>query len=273
MISKQSLNKHWINNSFLSIGLFLIISFLLPFAAEGTILDIGNEYCDGSEEEKVYFNVWVSNAGDPVEKFRFTVTYDDDILEYEEYFQGGVCNRPVIVDMLSPGTLRISGANCGIDHNEDGELVELKFIVKKCEKTTLKLTNKSGDFDLWNSSNGYLRPEDEKSESSLGMLPRFIPPVPVYPGSVYSSLGLQGLGYQGYGIYQGLGNLGIYSGLGGYQGFGFPGYGIYQGLGNFGIYSGLGGYQGFGFPGYGIYQGLSNFGIYSGLGGYQGLIY
>lgn len=201
MITGQTMKKQWTDTTLFSMVLALLIFFFLSGAAECSTLEIQEKYCDCDKVEiggEIYFTVRIEKAGRDVREFGFTVAYDEDILEYKRYSRDAIVEYFDILvtrrnNLVLPGDgfgshseLNVHGIGFDsqnvtgvIERNTSDDLMDLVFVLKRCEKTTIEIGNLTYDFSGWNHLDGDLRIIEGGGSSSswpsyLGY-PRFVP--------------------------------------------------------------------------------------------------
>jgi len=199
-------------------GFLFLVSFFLPFTAEGAMLAIHNYSCVGAGKTAT-FGVAIEGYSGEIGIFSFDVKYDPDILEYK----GKTGSVEVDVDYLHVkdhgSYLEVKGTG-NVEVLHGGRIAYLKFKVKKCEETTLELTDLHGDFWQWRTSNGSLIPREEG-----GVVYNTFFPYGFHPSN-FGALASYGFGYpfSNYGTYNSYNYWNPFSSFGapGSYGFGYP---------------------------------------------------
>ncbi|MCL6582932.1 MAG: HYR domain-containing protein [bacterium] len=131
-------------------------------------LSINNQSCTGAANEEVTFTISVNSAPNQVDAFGFEVSYDESVLEFKSIGPEGGTRGSLTQDFnlfgvnrIKTNTLKVAGLKAmgvGFAQGSSGSIVNLVFVVKSCELTTVSIvpTSLDGDVAGWSLAAGQL---------------------------------------------------------------------------------------------------------------------
>lgn len=162
---KTSLKTRFFFSITILVSIILMLALIPSSLLAATVgrLMINEQNCPINGNQ-ITFTVSISNAPRRVTSMGFKIIFDESILEYVGYTRGNLTSGFTLFDVnrFQSNTLQIGGLDtgAGIAQGASGVVVELTFILHKCESTTLELSDLVDDLEGsgWQTTDGKLTP-------------------------------------------------------------------------------------------------------------------